>query len=348
MQRLVYSNDVDRALGERLAAKDFYRLFVIADENTARWVWPRVATLRRATLITIAAGEQNKSLQSLAQVWRALQAWQATRQSLVVNLGGGVVTDLGGLAAATFKRGIRFMNVPTTLLGAVDAAVGGKTAINFGGLKNEIGCFQEAVDVIISTCFFKTLPRHELKSGYAEMLKHALLGSEAQLASLLDFPFERVDDERLLHLLQESIAVKQSIVRDDPHDQGARRALNLGHTVGHAFESLALKRSKPIAHGYAVAWGIVAELVLSHIMFRFPSETIQQMSDFVRTNYGAFPITCDDYDTLLKLMRHDKKSQRGEINCSLLAAIGDARLSHTVSDDDIKAALDIYRDLMGM
>ena len=220
------------------------------------------------------------------------------------------MTDLGGFAAATFKRGIRFINIPTTLLSAVDAAVGGKTGVNFNGLKNEIGVFKEAETVIISTVFFSTLPERELKSGYAEMLKHGLLDGEAVYNKLLDYDFDNVAGNGLLRLVEESVNVKRRIVEQDPFEQGLRRALNLGHTAGHAFESLALKRNSPVPHGYAVAWGMVVEAVLSHTEKGFPSAELYRLADYVCRHYGAFHITCDDYPELIEFMRHDKKRAR--------------------------------------
>ncbi|MDO4512079.1 MAG: 3-dehydroquinate synthase [Bacteroidales bacterium] len=347
-QNLVFTNDVASALDQILDAKPHNRLAVIVDENTQRLVLPAVKSrhLADAHVITIKAGDSHKNLSTLTQVWEGLEEAGATRRSVVVNLGGGVVTDLGGFAAATFKRGIDFINIPTTLLSAVDAAVGGKTGINFGGLKNEIGYFREASDVIISTCFLATLSIEELKSGYAEMLKHGMLSSHDEFCRLIAYDFQNADAEQLLELLRTSVLVKERIVKEDPHEKGIRRALNLGHTVGHAFESKALHDGKPIAHGYAVAWGMVAEMVLSHNILGFPSQDLHRLADFVHANYGAFHITCDDYDALLALMHHDKKSQSGEINCTLLAACGDVRPGHVISDDEMRIALDLYRDLM--
>lgn len=347
-QNLVFTNDVTSALNTILDTTPHNRVAVIVDENTRRCVLPEINSphLRDAAIITIGAGDACKNLNTLSQVWEGLQACGATRKSIVVNLGGGVVTDLGGFAAATFKRGIKFVNVPTTLLSAVDAAVGGKTGINFGGLKNEIGCFQEATHVVISTCFFSTLPVEELKSGYAEMLKHGMLSGEEEFRQLLDFDFEHADAEQLLQLLRTSVLVKQRIVAEDPHEKGIRRALNLGHTVGHAFESKALHDGKPIAHGYAVAWGLVAEMVLSHNLLGFSSAQSHQLAEFVYHNYGAFHITCDHYEELLHLMQHDKKSEAGEINCTLLAACGDVKPGQVIPEEEMRIALDIYRDLM--
>ena len=348
-QNLFFTNEVGATLDQILDGKQFNRLAVIVDENTHRCVLPELKSrhLAEAHIITIGAGDVCKTLDTLAGVWKGLEACGATRRSLVVNLGGGVVTDLGGFAAATYKRGIPFINIPTTLLSAVDAAVGGKTGINFEGLKNEIGCFKEASDVIISTCFLKTLPTEELKSGFAEMLKHGMLSSEKEFSDLLQFDFSKsVDYEQLLSLLKTSVLVKERIVREDPHEQGLRKALNLGHTAGHAFESMAMHRGKPIAHGYAVAWGLVVEMVLSHMVLKFPSSDLHRLADFVRTNYGAYNITCDDYDELLQLMHHDKKSQNGEISCTLLTKLGEVSIGHTIADTDMKVALDLYRDLM--
>lgn len=347
-QNLVFTNAVAQAIDTILDSKPYNRLAVVADENTARIVLPQVDSrhLAEAHVITIGAGDSCKNLNTLTRVWEGLEQAGATRRSAVVNLGGGVVTDLGGFAAATFKRGIDFINVPTTLLSAVDAAVGGKTGINFGGLKNEIGCFKEATDVVISTCFFSSLPLHELKSGYAEMLKHGMLSSHSEFVKLTGYDFQHADAEQLLQLLRTSVLVKERIVKEDPHEKGIRRALNLGHTVGHAFESKALHDGNPIAHGYAVAWGLVAEMVLSHTILKFPLHDLHTLADFVLANYGAYPITCDHYDELLHLMHHDKKSQSGEINCTLLAACGDVRTGCVISDDDMRIALDLYRDLM--
>ena len=338
------TNDVTAAI-ERLEHDGGHNLTVwIADVNTARLIAPAPPRL-----ITIPDGDAHKTLETVTRVWDEMEHLGVTRRSLVINLGGGTVTDLGGWAAATFKRGVRFINVPTTLLGAVDAAVGGKTGINYHGLKNEIGAFAPASDVIVSTCLFDTLPEQEMKSGFAEVLKHAMLSDRNEFLRLLDHDFTApIDHDDLLERLRRSVQVKVDIVDRDPNEQGERKALNLGHTVGHAFESLALSRGKPVPHGYAVAWGLVTEAVLSHIKLKFPSEDVHRLGAFVRDNYRDFPFTCDDYDELLELMRHDKKSRDGEITCTLLAAIGDYRIDQTVTPDDVTAALDILRDLLGI
>ena len=341
-QNLIFTNDVEEAI-ERLKANMAPNMTVcIADVNTSRFA------LGQERMIVIPDGDTGKSLATVCRVWDALEDFGATRHSLVINLGGGMVTDLGGFAAATFKRGMRFINVPTTLLGAVDAAVGGKTGFNYNGLKNEIGAFAPASDVIISTRYFDTLPVEEMKSGFAEVIKHAMLSDHDEFLHLMENDFNApIDHNNLLERLRHSVRVKCDIVARDPNEQGERKALNLGHTVGHAFESLAMKRGKPVPHGFAVAWGLVTEAVLSHIILKFPSEDVHLLGNFVRDNYRDFPFTCDDYDELLDLMRHDKKSRDGEITCTLLTHIGDYRIDQTVSPDDVTAALDILRDLLG-
>ena len=341
-QNLIFTNDVEAAIGRLIGSGDHNLTVWIADMNTAQLL------PTPPHLITIPDGDKHKTLETVTGVWDEMERMGVTRRSLVINLGGGMVTDLGGFAAATFKRGVRFINVPTTLLGAVDAAVGGKTGFNYHRLKNEIGAFAPASDVVISTRFFDTLPMQEMKSGFAEVIKHAMLSDHDEFMRLMNHDFGApIDHDGLLERLRKSVHVKVGIVARDPNEQGERQALNLGHTVGHAFESLTIQRDKPVPHGYAVAWGLVTEAVLSHMKLQFPSDDVHRLGNFVRDNYRGFPFTCDDYDELLELMRHDKKSRDGAITCTLLATVGDYRIGHTVTPDDMNAALDILRDLLG-
>jgi 3-dehydroquinate synthase len=293
--------------------------------------------------ITIPAGDTNKTLESVTHVWSELQRMGATRHSLLINLGGGMVTDLGAFAASTFKRGISIINIPTTLLSMVDASVGGKTGFNFGGLKNEIGVFNNADCVILDTVFLKTMDEENIFSGYAEMLKHGLISTEEHWAELMNFDIEKPDLKELGLLVAKSVQVKERIVMEDPTEKGIRKALNLGHTVGHAFESLALQR-KPVLHGYAVAWGLVCELYLSVAKTGFPVEKMRQMTRFIFEHYGRMPITCDDYPILLELMTHDKKNTGSDINFTLMGGIGDIRINQTATKEEIEEALDFYRE----
>ena len=346
-QEVIISRDLQAELTAAIERVGPDRLFVLADTTTAALCWPVVRDfpcVAGAQLITIGATDEAKTLDTLAAVWTALGEGGATRHSMLVNLGGGMVTDLGGFAASTFKRGIAFVNIPTTLLAMVDASVGGKTGINFRGLKNEIGVFNEAQIVILDTHFLRTLDRQNLCSGYAEMLKHGLISNEENLLELLRFDIEHPDYEALKALVAKSVSIKERIVTEDPHEHGLRKALNLGHTVGHAFESLAMAENRTVLHGYAVAWGLVCELYLSATRCGFPTERLHQVAQFVRETYGIFTFTCKEYDRLYELMTHDKKNTAGVINFTLLGAVGDIRINQQADKDDIFEMLDYYRE----
>ena len=349
-QKIIISKDLCQSLTQAIDEVKHDLLFVLCDETTERLCLPVISDfecMRGAQLITIPATDTHKTLESLSHVWSELQRMGATRHSLMVNLGGGMVTDLGGFAASTFKRGIPYINIPTTLLSMVDASVGGKTGINFGGLKNEIGVFNNARSVILDTTFLRTMDHENICSGYAEMLKHGLINNEKMWAELLNFNLESLDNLEHLDILgrmvAESVAVKQRIVTEDPTEQGIRKALNLGHTAGHAFESLALER-KPVLHGYAVAWGLIVELYLCCVKTNFPQDKMRQTVAFIKENYGRMAITCDDYPHLIELMHHDKKNQGNSINFTLLGGIGDIRINQTATEEEIKDALDFYRE----
>lgn len=329
-------------------SKDYDRLFILTDENTELHSLP---LLREAlqdipfTPVSIPAGDLHKNIDTLSSVWTALSQGGASRKSLLLNLGGGMVTDLGGFAAATFKRGIRYANLPTTLLSMVDAAVGGKTGINFCGLKNEVGAFCPADTVLICTQFLHTLDRRNLASGYAEMLKHGLISTRAHWAELLKRqPGDTSDAGQLTRLIEESVRIKERIVSQDPYEKGLRKALNLGHTVGHAFESFTFHTDHPALHGYAVAWGLVCELYLSARLTGFPTEALHQTTRFIHEHWGHLTFSCDDYPALYSLMLHDKKNTGGTINFTLLRDIGDIALNQTAGRDLIYEALDYYRE----
>ena len=346
-QKVIISEDLQTALSSAISACPHDKLFVLTDETTRQLCLPVIAgyqCMAEAQSITIGATDANKTLDSLSHVWAELQRMGATRHSLMVNLGGGMVTDLGGFAASTFKRGIPYINIPTTLLSMVDASVGGKTGINFGGLKNEIGVFNNAQTVILDTTFLKTMDHENMLSGYAEMLKHGLIDCEEHWAGLLKFNLESTTAlQTLQQMVAKSVAVKQHIVTEDPTEQGLRKALNLGHTAGHAFESLALER-KPVLHGYAVAWGLIPELYLCCVKTGFPQDKMRQTVSFIREHYGRMAITCDDYPHLIELMHHDKKNTGNSINFTLLGGIGDIRINQTATEEEIKEALDFYRE----
>lgn len=346
-QRIILSEDIEIEITEAISECEHDRLFVLTDETTRDVCWPRLRdflSLKNATLITIKAGDTHKDIDSAASVWRSLQEGGATRHSCLINLGGGMVTDLGGFVASTFKRGIDFINIPTTLLAMVDASVGGKTGVNFGGLKNEIGVFCDSRFVILDTLFLGTLDHANICSGYAEMLKHGLLSDDRMWSDLLTFDLNSPDLKRLQQMVAESVKVKEKVVKADPLERNIRKALNLGHTVGHAFESLAMQKGHPVLHGYAVAWGLACELYLSHVKDGFPIEKLRQTATFIRENYSLPEVTCDDYPELYRLMTHDKKNTADTINFTLLADVGDIRINRTATKDEIFEALDFYRE----
>lgn len=323
------------------------KLFVLTDTTTHEKCLPLLSgceALKEAVHIVIGATDTHKTLDTLAAVWQQLGRQGGSRHSMMICLGGGMVTDLGGFAASTFKRGIRFINIPTTLLAMVDAAVGGKTGINFDGLKNEIGVFNESEAVIINTQFLHTLDSENIRSGYAEMLKHALLSGQDLLGRHLDFDLNNPDLPRLQTMVAESIKVKEEIVKADPHEHGLRKALNLGHTFGHALESLALEQDRAVLHGYAVAWGLVCELYLSCALRQFPENIMRQCVRFIRDYYGTFAFDCKTYDHLYDLMRHDKKNQAGVINFTLLNGVGNIALDCHATQKDVYETFDFLRE----
>jgi len=365
-QRVVISTQIQQSLTEAVGRVPHDKLFILTDETTQRLCFPVVADLpclKDVNHIVIPTTDTHKTLDTLAQVWTELGNKGGTRHSLMICLGGGMVTDLGGFAASTFKRGIPYINIPTTLLSMVDASVGGKTGINFNGLKNEIGVFNEADTVILDTIFLRTLDTENLLSGFAEMLKHGLISNRKHLAELLQCPIGSksftVENSNLHELISCTVSIKESIVAKDPHEQGLRKALNLGHTVGHAFESFMLSHSEgssspssegdqrkgsPFLHGYAVAFGMVCELYLSCVKCGFPTETMRQVVQFIREHYGTLSYTCDDYPTLYELMTHDKKNTADSINFTLLADVGELRLNQTATREEIYEALDFLRE----
>ena len=323
-----------------------------------------------AATLVLPAGEQHKNILSVQKIWDWLFAHQATRRSLLINLGGGVICDMGGFAAATYMRGMPFMNVPTTLLAMVDAGAGGKTGIDYcpssvseavwqqsglysvsagGLLKNAIGVFAEPIETLVLPAFLKTLPPEQLLSGYAEMLKHALLDSPQAYAAFLNHDLRDTQSDGFAQLLRASIAFKERIVSRDLRDNGIRQILNLGHTIGHAIEALLLNNSQqptansqqPAPHGYCVMYGLVAEAYLAHAICGLPAAVVSTLSRFMLENYGAAPLSCNDHEALIDLMLHDKKNrEQGAIVCTLLQDVGSPLIGQTVTPAQLREALE--------
>lgn len=325
--------------------------FVITDSNVGPlWLCrlrELVPTLGDSPVTVIPA--EKKDLETLTAIWKALSDAKTARDGLVINFGGGTVTDVGGLAAATFKRGVDYVNVPTTLLAMADASVGGKTGIDFNGLKNEIGVFRKPLAVIAEAEFLTTLPPLEILSGMAEMLKTGLIADKDLYYALMRLDdFSRPDTAVLNPLIRRTIAIKEDITEKDPCERGLRKILNFGHTAGHAFESLAREKGRPVPHGVAVAWGMLTELILSRLELGLDSDVVYQYARVLREQYPAFPFTCGQYTPLLELMSHDKKN-RGDatVNFTLIPAPGEALPDINLASDRIKTALDATLDLTG-
>lgn len=295
--------------------------------------------------VVLPAGEQNKKIDSVLKIWEFLSNNGGDRKSLLINIGGGMLTDLAAFAATTFKRGIDFINIPTTLLSQVDASVGGKTGINFNGLKNEIGTFKEPIAVIINTDFLKTLDEENFISGFAEMIKHGLIHSPEHLKELKTFNLKNIDYNLLQEIIRHSVNVKEYFVANDLTENNIRKALNFGHTVGHAFESLAMEQNRPILHGFAVAFGMVSELFLSVKKCGFPNNYLKELSSWIMNIYGKFEITENDFERLFKLMTHDKKNESGRINFTLLPEIGKIAINQHCEKELIFKALRYYKEL---
>lgn len=353
-QKVVISVDIRTDLEQFLSALKYDKLLVLTDTNTHEKCYPvlqDIPQIRQARLIIIKAGDTHKDLEQVSEIWNILSNEGASRNSLLINLGGGMITDLGGFAGATFKRGLQTINIPTTLMASVDAAVGGKTGINFNGLKNEIGSFYPPLCVFIDCIFLQTLDRDNLLSGYAEMIKHALISSEETFNTLVGFDLQTESSTancQLSTLVEDSVAVKEHIVEQDPKEMGIRKALNFGHTVGHAIESLSFAKKQPLLHGHAVAVGLICELYLSYKQCGFPSDKLSRIVHYMKELYPPFFFDCTEYDTLYELMTHDKKNEGNIINFTLLSDIGEVKINQEVTKEQILESLDFYRESFGI
>ncbi|MFT3737700.1 MAG: 3-dehydroquinate synthase [Breznakibacter sp.] len=335
-------------LSELLKGYHKEKIFVLTDKNAYKNCFPKINQvdgISEDRTIVIEPGDDHKHIFTTVEIWKKLSHMGADRKSLLINLGGGMPTDMGGFAASTFKRGMRFINIPTTLLSQVDASVGGKTGINFEGFKNEIGVFNQAHAVLVDTSFLDTLDKPNILSGFAEMIKHTLIYSAEAWTELKQFNLKQINLHDLKPLVADSIRIKEYFVDADPTEKGIRKALNFGHTLGHAIESFALKSGKPLLHGYAVAYGMVAELYLSHVKLGFPLEEAQRIGKTIMGIYGSYPIDAVHNRTLYQLTQHDKKNDGDRINFTLLEAPGKVKIDINCSQSEIESALNFYRSM---
>lgn len=346
--RITIGDSIFRKLADYLKRNKFSSLFILVDENSLRHCLPvlvtKVPKLLEAEVIELESGEKNKNLEVCMQVWSALSELGADRRSLLVNLGGGVITDLGGFVASTFKRGITFVNIPTTLLAQVDASVGGKTGVDLGALKNEVGVFADAEELFIWPGFLNTLPERELHSGIAEVLKHGLVADAAYWKQCTESDLSDVAE--LEEIIRASVAIKSAIVAADPNENGERKKLNFGHTIGHAVEGLVLEREEQtLLHGEAVALGMICESWISVQEMQLTTEEHEEIVRNIRRYFPLQSLNPTDDHRLIELMRHDKKNEKGDIRMALLQSIGTCHTGKTVTPDRIIAALDYYRSL---
>jgi len=337
---IIYSDQPEKDLGPVISRYPADKVFVVTEERVDE-LWFKGSNLFQGyRKLVLPSGEESKNLDNVARVWRFLSQSGADRKSILINVGGGMLTDLCGFAASTFKRGIRFINVPTTLLSQVDASVGGKTGINFNGLKNEVGTFCNPEAVLISAQFLRTLDGFNMRSGFAEMIKHGLIFSPEHFDELHDVDIAQPDLIALGEMIRHSVQVKEHFVMNDPKENDIRKALNFGHTIGHAIESMAMSQGRPVLHGYAVAWGMVSELFLSEKLCGFPSQYLKNTSEWIIRMYGTIGIEKHDYDTMLEFMQHDKKNENNRINFTLLKDVGQFEINRHCDQELVFASLD--------
>jgi 3-dehydroquinate synthase len=345
---IIITKNIAEELESYLISKNYDKIFVVTDDNSYQKCFPLISeTLlsRNPVVINIKSGDNHKNIEQVSHIWNILSNEGASRNSALINLGGGMVTDLAGFAGATFKRGLHNINIPTTLMASVDAAIGGKTGINFNGLKNEIGSFYHPDCVMIDCNFLKTLDRDNILSGYSEMLKHGLINNKKYFDELVAYDFSELNINILSNLVLASVSIKEKIVKEDPTEKGIRKALNFGHTIGHAIESLSFTKDKnPLLHGIAIAAGLVCELYISHEILNFSVDILRLATNFIKENYPAVDLDCKDYETLYELMKHDKKNEAGRINFTLLGNIGEIHVNQEVRKEMILKSLDFYRE----
>lgn len=341
-----YSKSVYSQLNDHLNKIDYSKIFIVVDNNSHEHCLGvflgELQTEIATEVIEIEAGEINKNLETCLGVWNVLSELGADRKSLIINLGGGVVTDLGGFVASTFKRGIAFINVPTTLLSMVDASVGGKNGVDLGNIKNQIGVINQPEMVLIHTSFLASLPTNEMRSGLAEILKHGLIRSEDYWQKVTDLENLSLDD--LDQIIEDSVIIKTEIVQEDPREMGLRKTLNYGHTLGHAIESYFLTNDdKPtLLHGEAVAVGMILATYLSKELQDFPEDKLDAITTILIDLYGKLDFVEKDINQIIDLMKFDKKNDHGNVNFVLLEDIGKPVINCIVPNNLIFNAFDYY------
>ncbi len=333
------------AFTDFLKQKKYTQTLVLVDENTEGACLERFRAHfpEHIHIIRIPSGELNKTIETCQKIWLDMFAANADRRSVLICLGGGVIGDMGGFSASTFKRGIDFIQIPTTLLSQVDSSIGGKLGIDFAAVKNSIGVFANPKAVFMSSEFLTTLSAREVRSGFGEIIKHALIADAAQWSDL-----SKIDDLTTVDwdkIITPSLKIKQKVVEIDPFEHGLRKALNFGHTIGHAVESMALATANPLIHGEAIAIGMICEAYLSHILRGLPERDLNEIIVFILKIYGKYDIQQFDNQELIALMRQDKKNEGADINFTFLTKIGGVAVNCTATPQYIADSLKFYINL---
>ncbi|NNF19586.1 MAG: 3-dehydroquinate synthase [Flavobacteriaceae bacterium] len=344
--RVYFYKEAFSQLQQHLQDENYSTVFILVDENTRKDCLPlltrEVDMLENAGILQIASGEENKNISSCMQLWDTLSRENADRKSLLINLGGGVLTDLGGFVASTFKRGIAFINIPTTLLAMVDASVGGKTGVDLGTLKNQVGVITEPAMVLVIPQFLGTLEKRQLTSGFAEMLKHGLIQDPAYWSAL-----GQTDNmEDLEAHIHRSVSLKNKVVQKDPTEKNERKILNFGHTLGHAVESYFLKQEgkDPLLHGEAIAIGMILEAYLSHKLTGLPEEQLSEIKRIFQKYFERITFSAEDIESIISLLRYDKKNSHGKVNFVLLKSIGEPVIDVQVPDELLRSSFTYYME----
>ncbi|MCV9389072.1 3-dehydroquinate synthase [Reichenbachiella ulvae] len=344
--RTEVTTDIQKSIKQFLSDKKYSQIAVIVDENTEEHCLPLVLdALPEHFLISIPSGEENKTLSTCESIWMALTEAGFDRKGLIINLGGGVIGDMGGFVASTYKRGMQFLNIPTTLLSQVDASVGGKLGIDFHGFKNHIGVFNEPQNVLIYTGFYETLPKEELRSGFAEVIKHGLIYDAAYWKEVKNIdPFNHDWTDIVAH----SIEIKKKVVTEDPFESGLRKILNFGHTIGHAIESYFLEiPGERLLHGEAIALGMIAEAFLSHKLTGLTKEELDEITSYLVKTYQPKSIDPKLFEEILRLTTQDKKNEGGVVQFSLLKNIGECTINIPIGIPDMVDSLFYLNQAIG-
>lgn len=343
MEKIIYSSQIAKDIERYLSTRKYSKLGVLADSHTVQTCYPLIqSSLPDHAVFAFEAGEIHKNLETSSRIWQWMTEQAFDRKALIINIGGGVTGDMGGFCASTYKRGIRFINIPTTLLSQVDASVGGKLGIDFMGYKNHIGVFAQPEAVIISDVFLKTLPESELRSGYAEIIKHGLIANANYFESLKT---QNWQSQNWKDIIEVSVGIKELVVSRDPKEEGLRKILNFGHTIGHAVESFYLDTPNHLLHGEAIAIGMLTEAFLSQKYLRLPQEDLRKIEAILLGVYGKIHIAENDFENIVSLCFQDKKNEGSILNFSLLTKIGHCEYNIAVGKEEIFQSLRYYNDL---